>query len=65
MKPARDKKPVPNQCRQLLTSELEIAVYAGRIEITERYSAAQARQLIELLRRYGVECELVFHSPCG
>jgi hypothetical protein len=46
-------------------STLEIAVYAGRLEITERFGDDQADKLISRLRSLGLNCELVFKAPCG
>jgi hypothetical protein len=46
-------------------SELEIAVFPGRIEITERPDDLKAEQLIAELRELGVDCKLVFKAPCG
>ncbi|MBX5477107.1 MAG: hypothetical protein IRZ18_08320 [Clostridia bacterium] len=44
---------------------LEIDVFAGRLEITERYGDGAAEALARALDALGLPTERVFQSPCG
>lgn len=44
---------------------LEVQVFPGSLEVTERYGDDHARLLEEKLRELGLPVELLFRSPCG
>lgn len=44
---------------------LEVDVFAGRLEIMERYGDGHAAALAEELARLGLPARLSFRAPCG
>lgn len=44
---------------------LEVAVFAGRVEIVEHYGEGEAERLRQALRRLGVDARREFVAPCG
>ncbi|MBT9260140.1 MAG: hypothetical protein KM310_10395 [Clostridiales bacterium] len=44
---------------------LEVQVFPGSLEVTERYGDDHARLLEEKLRELGLPVKLLFRSPCG